>query len=272
MEPTRFHESEKPRKKITGNRVEFDVDRQSKLIMDRGVHVLWEKSYLCPCRNRMTKAPDTSCPICHGRGIAYLPAKKTMIAVQSQERSPNNADIGLYDSGTAIGTTLPESKITFRDRITLPDVEVEHSLLFDVTQRRIDSGMWLAYDVKQLTYVVNTDGEILYEGDDYTLDVDKNLFFPNEKHKGKNISMNLETILRYIVTDLLKESRIQYTQKGNPTEKLEKMPKKLLLKREDAWVNPIPLTMDEDDVPTEFQDDPKRTMSTGGFFGGALGG
>jgi len=272
MEPTRFHSDEKPRHKVGGNRLEFSVDKQTKLIQDRGVNILWEKSYLCPCRNRMTNAPDTLCPICHGRGIAYLPAKKTMLGIQSQERSTNNTDIGLYDSGTAIGTTLPESKITFRDRITLPEVDVQHSMLFDVTQRRIENGMWLAYDVNKLTYVITDGGEILYEDDDYTFDEEKNLFFPKAKLKGQNISLNIETILRYIVIDLLKESRIQYTQKGNPTEKLEKMPKKLLLKREDAWVNPTPLTMDEDDVPTELQDDPKRIMSTGGFFGGALNG
>src|SRR5699024_9138242 len=132
------HKEERPSKKPIGTRAEFSVDKQYKLIDDRGYRVQWEKSFLCTCRNPMTKAPDPSCRICHGRGTAYLPAKDIVVAIQNQEKSMQNMDLGLYDSGTAIGTSMPDSAITFRDRITLPDVEIQHSLVFDVTQKRIN--------------------------------------------------------------------------------------------------------------------------------------
>lgn len=257
-------------------RQEFSVDRHVQLIEDRGVKVLWEKSYLCPCRNKMTKAPNPLCQICHGRGIGYLPARSTWVAIQNQEKGIVNRDIGLYDSGTAIGTTLPQSEISFRDRLTVSDVEVNHSLLFDITRHRVDNGMWLAYDTKRLTYVASQDGELLYEGDDYTFDEEKNLFFPKERLIGKNITLNLTSTLRYVVTDLLKESRVQYTNKGTPLEKVDHLARKLLLKREDAFVNPTPFsTEDGDDTPTEYPTDRKREIQPndrGGFFGGALNG
>ena len=55
---------------------------------------LWEKSYLCPCRNRMTRQPNPSCERCRGRGIAFLPPKPLSIIIQSQEKGIINADLG----------------------------------------------------------------------------------------------------------------------------------------------------------------------------------
>lgn len=253
--------------------VEFDVPAIRKLVDDMGLKVLWEKSYLCTCRNPMTKAPDTSCPICMGRGIAYLPPIEVKMAIQSQDRGVTNSDLGLYDSGTAIGTTLPESHITFRDRITVPDVQIDQSMLFDVTQKRIDKGMWLTYDVNSISLAVTDGGQEIYEVEDYILDKEKNLLLPRQHMLGKNISLNIVTTLRYIVIDLLKESRYQYTDKGKDMERFQALPKKLLIKREDAWVNPTPFSLEDNpELPPEVTDeDPKRIMKTGGgFFGGVI--
>ena len=145
-------------------------------------------------------------------------------------------------------------------------------MLFDVTRRRVNEGMWLAYDTKEIIYAVTDKAGIIYEDEDYTFDEEKNLFFPREHLIGKNISLNITSTLRYIVIDLLKESRLQYTGKGTPLEHVDHLPKKLLLKREDAWVNPTPFSMEQDSRPDEGQVDPKRPMNTGGFFGGAFNG
>lgn len=253
-------------------RLEFDMLRSTRFHDDRGIKVLWEKSYLCTCRNKMSHAPDPSCPICHGKGIAYLEPKETTMIIQSQEKGVVNGDIGLYDSGTAIGSTPNDSRITFRDRVSVPEVLIGQSLLFDVTQRRIDKGMWLSYKVDEIDLVVADDGQVLEEGVGYTFDSTQNLFFPDQSLLGKNISINLESILRYIVIDLLKESRYQYTNKGTDIETFDSLSKKLLLKREDAWVNPIPFSGDNEDgdVTPETTTDPKRTGTSGGFFGGLM--
>ena len=250
-------------------RLEFDMSRAEQFHDDRGIKITWEKSYLCTCRNKVSHAPDSSCPICKGKGIAYLPKEETTMIIQSQEKGVINSDMGLYDSGTAIGTTRKETNITFRDRISIPEVHIGQSLLFDVTKRRIEKGMWLSYQVESIEYAVTDDGVLLVEGEDFTFDKTQNLFFPLPHLLSKNVSINIKTILRYIVIDLLKESRYQYTDKGTSMEKFESLPKKLLLKREDAWVNPIPFSNSSvDDVTPEIADDPKR--GTSGFFGGVL--
>lgn len=272
MEPIRFTDSG-PRLASSAIRSEFNTAEMEKFIDDRSIRVLHEVSFLCTCRNQMTGAPDSSCKICHGRGIGYLPAKPDLVAIQSQDKGLSNIDLGLYDSGTAVGTTKIGSTISFRDRITLPEVEISQSMIFDVTNRRVEKGMWLSYDVKSITLALRDGAEIILEGIDYTIDTEQNLFYPKAHLLGENVSLNIVTTLRYIVIDLLKENRYQYTKKGTEQEQFENLPRQILLKREDAWVNPTPFSMNDDvesEVNAEAISDPKRIMNTGGFFGGGL--
>lgn len=240
-----------------------------KFVDDRGIDVQWEKSYLCPCRNPMTKAPDPSCPICKGRGVAYLPPHKERLIIQSQEKGVSSQDIGLFDSGSAIGTAELESGITFRDRISVPDVEISQSFIFNLTEDRVKNGMDLVYSVNTIE-LITTMGGSLTEGVDFTFNKDTNMIFVKEQHLGKNISLNIGTTLRYIVIDLLKESRYQYTHMYSAEGNFENLPKKLLLKREDAFIDSEPFSVDVNTTDSEEKMlDPKREMNaTGGFFGG----
>lgn len=256
------------------SRLEYTVDKISQMVYDRGLEVRWEQSYICTCLSTMTKSPKMDCPICRGKGIAYLPAKKDVIILQSQDKDISNTDLGLLESGTAIGTTVPNSPISFRDRITVPDVSINQSMLIQVNQKRVENGFRLPYDVNSILLARTSEGRSLELGEDYRLDLNENIFYPNEEFIGENISINIDTVLRYVVIDLLKESRYQYTNKGTALESFINLPKKLLLRREDAWVDPIPNVI-EDDFKTDPEDgeweDPKRKMS-GGFFGGSLNG
>lgn len=281
--PTRFtraSETTVPAKKAGGARMEFDTKAMRKFVTDRGLSALWERSWYCPCRNPETLQPDPTCPICSGKGVAYDPAVKTDIAVQSQEKGIVSMDLGLYDSGTAIGTTYLNEAISYRDRITLPDVKIYQSMIFDVTKKRVTNGMYLYYDVHTLNMVRGTikgqHGVDLIEGTDFTMDYDRNIFYPKEHLIGTNVSLNIETILRYIVIDLLKESRYQYTEKdlGKDNRIFEELPRKLLLKREDIFISPEPFSLDTNtqEVVTNASKDTlteaKRKPSDSGFFGG----
>jgi len=261
-----------PQNSSTNSRLEFNIDNQKKFIEDRGINILWEQAYICPCLSPMTRSPKPNCPICHGRGIAYLPAEEDVVALQSQDKSVSNTDLGLYDSGTATATTKPNSEITFRDRISIPDITIRQAMLIQVTKERVEEGYRLPYDVHKITLARTTEGINLVEGKDYEIDLDTSIFKPHEKHINKNISINITTTLRYLVIDLLKEGRYQYTNKGTELEEFVNLPKKLLLRREDAWVDPIPMSIeDEYETPKDEGewDDPKREMS-GGFFGGGI--
>jgi hypothetical protein len=227
------------------------------------IPALWEKSFLCPCRNRATRQPSQSCNICHGRGIGYLPATPLDILIGSQEKGVLNGDIGLVDSGTAIATPVQrETRVSFRDRLTIPDAQVRQSFIFDVSERRVQKGFHMVYDVHEVEYAVTKKGE-LTEGVDFTIDKKNNLFFPDTSLEGEMVSINITTTLRYMVTDLLKEHR--YAR--DPAGSLIIMPQKILLKREDVFVDKEAFELGVEDAEVGEMIDTKRKPPVDGLNG-----
>ncbi|QIA28683.1 hypothetical protein [Phage f2b1] len=233
-----------------------------------GIVTLWEKSYLCPCRSKETKQPNQSCPRCHGRGVAYLPAKSRKIIIQSQDKGTFNGDLGLMDTGTAIGTPADrEFRVAFRDRITIPSALVSQSFIFDVSDRRIQNGFYMIYDVHEIEYATSVDSE-LTEGVDYTVDLKNNLFFPKPSLAGKMVSINILTTLRYMVADLLKEHRYA----PNSANQIVRTPQKLLLKREDLFIDKEAFEIGVNNAELGEMVDAKRKPSTDGLNGFFRGG
>lgn len=262
---------------VNNNRIEYTFNRLTKMVDDRGINVYWEKSYFCTCRNKMTNAPNPACPYCHGRGISYLEPVQTKLVIQKQKLDEQNTYYGLFSSGTAVATTYPNTLITFRDRITLPDVIISNSLIFDVNEYRVNKGFWMPYNVKNITLAVTEDNQRLAEDVDYTYVPGSNIIRPFEHLIGKNISINVNTVLRYMVADLLKESRYQYTDhqkyQGDPSDEaiFDDLPRKILLQREEAWINHFPMIGDKnpEDVSVFKEEEPNSDpRGPSGFFGG----
>ena len=252
-------------------RLEFDTKDMRRFTKDRGIKVLWERAYFCTCLNPETGSPRLDCPRCHGKGIAYLPAEETHMMIQSQEKGTQNIDIGLVDTGTAIGTTKLETRVSYRDRFTVPEVLMPQSLVYFVNGERIKKGIPLYYDVKEVTFIT-TQERVLNE-DDYK--IENGRLFLNEKFKNSTVSLNILMTLRYVVSDILKESRYQYTTFNEPKPRFENLPQKLLLKREDVIVLPDPYVANdalEEDIELQVEDPKAKSGqgSLGGFFNGAL--
>lgn len=260
--------------KLNTARVEFDIPSMVRFIDDRGIDVLWERAYFCPCLNPESGHPRMDCPRCHGKGIAYLPAKETKMIIQSQEKGINNIDIGILESGTAIGTTKLEHRISYRDRFTVPEVLMPQSMVYYVNESRIKKGIPLYYDVKEVTFI--TTQEDIVREEEY--EIKNNRLFLDSKYKNQTVTINILMTLRYVVSDILKESRYQYTKFNQPKPRFDNLPQKLLLKREDVIVLQDPYKVNDGDISdVELQvEDPKASVSkpinaSGGFFGGALG-
>lgn len=219
----------------------------------------WEQSYLCPCRNRETRQPDPNCDECFGRGVAFQKPEELVLMIQSQERGIINADLGLMDSGTAIGTPERGNIVAFRDRLEVPDAKIPQSLIFDVTPRRVEKGFYLLYNVKDLKFAV-IKGRTLKLGEDYYFDVEKNRIYPKEHLLGENVSVNIMTTLRYFVADLLKEHRYAHIQNGD----IIKSPQKLLLKREDIFIDRDHFETDK--ATEELEPKRKSSDTLHGFF------
>ncbi|AMW62379.1 hypothetical protein HONESTABE_92 [Bacillus phage HonestAbe] len=227
--------------------------------------VLWEKSFLCPCKDKDTAQPDPTCRICHGRGISFRPPVQMTMMVQSQAKGAINDDLGISDTGTAIGTPDRSQRIAFRDRITVPNAKLSQSILFDVTDKRIKHGLYLVYDVQSVDLAMSIDGEI-FEGTHFRIDYKTNRIYPDASMLGKNISLNVLTTLRYLVADLLKEHRYARDMDFSQHNTYQK----LLLKREDLFIDKEAFSQGISNEVAREQLDSKRPLNPNGmngFFG-----
>lgn len=265
-----------PEKKTTGKRIEFNTDNFRKFVKDRAINFIWQRGYICPCINKRTSSPRLSCPRCHGNGIAFMTPVESYGMIQSQQKGIQNIDIGLIDTGTAILTTPFEKRMAYRDRITIPDILVPQSMVFYIDEDRIKKGINLMYDVKEVTFITNNDREM--DDRDYT--IKDNKLYVNDEFVNTTVSLNVLMTLRYMVVDILKESRYQYTEFLQPTTQFENLPQKVLLKREDVVVNPEPFILESNidgDAINKIEakiNNPVRPSDNrmGGFFNGDLNG
>lgn len=238
-----------PQKPIIKDSSEFKKEHIQSFLDKVSLKTNWEQSFVCPCVNPMTLAPDPMCKVCHGTGRAYLPAKSNVpITIVGNNKGRRSNDYGTVDEGEAIGTVQSNYRVSAWDRITVPDAAVRQQYMFNATKPRINDGMFVPYDVKEVLYIVamKPDNQSTFRelslGEDYRFDKETNKVHLDDSLEGFNISMIINVTLRYIVSNVLKELRYQYTTTGhedNPT--FDELPRKIALKREEAFVNNIPL-------------------------------
>lgn len=221
------------------NKVKFTEDNVDKFVIDHGAYTLWEKSYLCPCRNHDTGSPSQTCPRCKGVGFTHHEGIPTVVMYQNQDKGVSNGDVSLSHAGTAIGTTTKEDKVSFRDRLTIPESTVPQSLLVEVTKQSVESGIYLRYEVEEVTYACTDEGPV------DSIKIVDNFYYPDESLVGKYVSFNLDVLLRYYVIDVLKENRYQFDtdpRKANQFARAKdkiNLTRKLLLRREDMFIPDI---------------------------------
>lgn len=269
-----YNDTDSPNKDITGMRTEFNTNNLRKFVDDRSIEFIWQRGYICPCVNRHSGAPNPVCPRCYGNGVAFLQPKKSNGIIQSQEKGIRNTEFGLIDTGTAQLTTKFETRMNYRDRITIPNVLVPESMVFYIDERRVKHGINLVYDVKEIELITTFDREL--SKDEYT--IKDNKLFVDEKFLNQTVSLLVYMTLRYMVIDQTKESRYQYTEFNQPKTKFENLPQLVLLKRENIVVNPEPLMFDGDLDSDEVErieakiNEPMNKVETtpkrSGFFGG----
>lgn len=223
---------------------EFDLQHLDAFVKKVGLETQWEQSFICPCVSPVTLAPDPKCPICHGEGRGYLPAKDILVAIQENDKGYSQYQTGYFDSGSAIGTVSRSNKVSVWDRITVPDAQVRQQYMFNVTDDRVKNGHQIPYDVHSIIFAsYMKDGVLVQamEGSEYTFDREHDRIMPSSSLVGENLSLVLSVTLRYIVVNVLKELRYQYTKRNNTVARYTELPRKLLLKREEVFHNNIPM-------------------------------
>ena len=259
---------------ITRNKQPFQrIDQIAGLLDRTGLPTIWEQSTPCPCINPETNSPRSDCPLCFGKGLIYRKKYQLNIAFQSDDKGLVSNQYGQHELGQTIATPQItengiENGIAVRDRLTVQGITLAQSYIVNITQDKFDNGILIPYLVTNFDQVITIDQDYnlfqLREGIDYTYDENTSLFKVLTKQLiGKNISMNISTKLRYYVANILKETRNAQVNKvmdkemmmGNGNQALTnyidkyntdlntnvetyRLPKKLLLKREDLFVRP----------------------------------
>jgi len=89
-----------------------------------GQHVLWRKSYRCPCIDSHTGGADPGCPQCGGRGRSWGDPIASVIGVAGQKVQRQWQQFGVYEDGDVV-LTIPSNSDVYAigefDRITLTD-------------------------------------------------------------------------------------------------------------------------------------------------------
>lgn len=227
-----------PRKSNSSLSVDFETSDLYKFVEDHGMQVIWERSYLCTCRDPDTGKPDINCPICGGTGRAYLPGVSIKMMIQSQNRKETYNNMGVYQKGDALGTTQMETPVATRDRITCPDIHVIQAFIFNAKQNIMDKGIRLPYRVYKFLYVGYSKKQ-LKQDIDFSYDTKNQLFkVLNKDLLNQNISIRFDMTLRYIITNIDKENRYQYSSRGilDKHIRYEALPKLCELTREQSII------------------------------------
>lgn len=200
----------------------LNIDLVVQLIQQHAVNVVWEQAYHCPCLDEQTGQPQPNCPICHGQGWIYLHPRTIDMAIQGDEKNFSLNPTGMDNLGTSKATPQitvngVEQGIKPGDRITVTGWTTNDSYTFNVTNERLQDGLFLPFDVASINEAYYIENEELNLVDSGSLEINggSQLFIRDDNLLGKVITLSLEVIKRFYVISMIKELRYQQYYKLN---------------------------------------------------------
>lgn len=195
-------------------------------IKTKGYNIVYEKSYICPCKSFGVDHQST-CKNCGGYGFIFANPTRmrtliTGIELKDKLKDGSLGQWGTLDIGYCMVTAYGDVKLTFMDRITNIDATAEHQQVLHLVGN--DDGQLFAftqYTIKSIDFIG------LYEGPDVPL---KRLIEPDDYSFNNNIitldsaynDINSPRItVRYVhnptyhIVDIIKESRNSRNLQGN---------------------------------------------------------
>lgn len=196
----------------------LDIKRVVELIRQHSIPVIWEQAFKCPCVDISTGQPKPDCEYCHGQGWLYLHPRKIDMALQGDSKRFSVGETGADQLGTSHATpqiTINgiEQGIKPGDRITVPGFTTNESYTFNVTQQRLNKGLFIPFKVESINEAFYIDDGLKQVADgDLTLN-DNFVQINNDELLDKTITLSLEVTKRLYVVTLNKELRYQkYTK------------------------------------------------------------
>lgn len=197
-------------------RAEFSQAAFASLVQQYGYDVRWSKFIRCP--NIDPKQPDhhrIGCTLCDRVGrVYYDPLVTRMIASSFATATQWNPE-SQYDRGTVYFTTLPDARVSFRDKIEMLSAEVRYS---EVVLLTATSSYALRFNPTSIESVLTSNGTLV-DPASISLNGDGTITFATPPGTPSvSIAYNHHPV--YIVTDLMhvvRDSRTTVGGQDTPT-------------------------------------------------------
>lgn len=89
------------------------------LIQSQGYPAYIDKAMRCPCVEKVSGSPQSTCKNCLGRGYFFIDRKQATVISQSMNNKKHQENFGETNKGIARITTKGVDKLSFMDRIIL---------------------------------------------------------------------------------------------------------------------------------------------------------
>lgn len=139
--------------------VGWDVNKFETLIQTQGYDAFIDRALRCPCVDKATGQPLSTCKNCLGRGWFFVDRTETRLIAQHMDNKKRYENWSEVNRGTASITTKGIDKLGFMDRIILTQLEGYYS---EILNPVLFGGELIAYPVYEPLFVTNI---FLFVGD-----------------------------------------------------------------------------------------------------------
>lgn len=211
--------------KKVGMITDFDKSEFIASIQTKGNTVIYEKAYICPCKNREIPDHLTVCRNCGGKGWIFANPTRTkmlIVGIRLEDKLKDGSlrEWGMADIGFVQVTAPDDYKLTYMDRITNIDATAEnHEILYPQLNDYEDEYFaFTKYPIKSFDYVamfVGSDSPLqrLTQGTHYTFQ-DNVIRFIGNDWANTNVTVRYVHNPAYHVIDIMRESMTSYNRNG----------------------------------------------------------
>lgn len=220
------------RQQTSANGLAADFNEQDAYaqLKTKGLDVIHEKAYLCPCKSKESAHRNT-CKNCAGTGWIFANPTRTrmvIIGIMADNKLKEGAlrDWGMLDTGGVKITALPDDKLSYMDRITIIDGTAEHQQILypNFTDDVSALFAYTKYNIESIDFIGIFQSETqklkkLEETTDYNFN-NNIITFDAAYHSIIKPAVTVRYVHRpcYHVVDILRESMVSPAVQG--TQKL----------------------------------------------------
>lgn len=218
-------------------RVDFHQNSFDTLVAQKGRDVIYEKAVMCPCKSKSTNALP-SCKNCGGSGWLFINPIVDRMVVQKLDISTEFKPWSEESRGTIAITALQRHRLSFMDRITLPQAESVFNEILHLNKVDNDVFSFATYEIKHIEYIAKfTDVHTALTRltpDQYT--IDGSILRIPSLNKGDSVSIRYIHSPVYHIVELQRESIESYRLETG-SEKQQRLPISALARRAHYIIN-----------------------------------